>query len=91
MSSVGITCPGCGASRQVNHHTRMRIGRGESPMECPTCRRMRPSEAGMRWWIRRFGGTVPRGMPVADYLSSHGTPSGLSELVASIRPLHEPR
>lgn len=91
MSAIGIVCPCCGESRHVNHHTRMRIASGESPMECGTCRRMRPSEEGMRWWIRRFGGTVPRGGTVAGYLSSQGLPSGLDELVASIRPSSEPR
>jgi hypothetical protein len=67
----------------------MRIRAGEATSECDLCRRMRPTEAGMRWWIHRFGGAVPRGGTVSSYIASNGVPSGLQELVASIRPVDE--
>lgn len=83
----------CGAKRQVSASTFHRIKRGEASRDCQVCKRLQvtPSrseiDTGIRWWVHRFGGEIPRGVSAQAYVQTHGMPSQLSELVASLPPV----
>lgn len=84
-----IVCPSCGGRRVVDPRTRRR-SRAAGGIPCVSCRGHSPtrtfSDADLRWWIRRFGGEVPKGTPVRQFLAAGGAPPELRELARQCHP-----
>jgi hypothetical protein len=82
--------------RDVSPERARRIQRGVVTDRCRSCKN-RPehdlsaavavtsaNESDLRWWVERFGGSIPRTVPPSRWVAEHGLPWELDGLVASL-------
>jgi hypothetical protein len=85
-----IDCPRCGARRVVTARQRRRHMASNAGILCTKCRGIGDTraftDADIAWWVKRFGGEVPKGLPVRALVASGGAPPELVEFAHSVFP-----
>jgi hypothetical protein len=72
-----VRCPDCGTIRDVSARHARRIDRGEHDPRCEECRNPREinyTDDDIRWWLERFGRSLPIGADVHAYIRVFGLP-----------------
>lgn len=84
-----ITCNQCGSRRSVTDRSRRRSEQ-QGGIPCSVCRgegaTKRVSDGDLRFWLRRFGASPPRGTPIRQFIAAGGAPAALVELARETFP-----
>jgi DNA-directed RNA polymerase subunit RPC12/RpoP len=84
-----IACGTCGHRRVVTDRSRRRSEQ-KGGIPCANCRGVgatkRVSDGDLRFWLRRFGASPPRGTPIRQFITAGGAPPELVELAREAFP-----
>lgn len=84
-----ITCPTCGAKRQVTHRQRRRAN-AEGGILCAACRggqaARKCKDSDLRFWLEAYGAPLAPRTPVRSVITAGGAPPDLVELARAIFP-----
>jgi hypothetical protein len=80
---VRVPCADCGHQQLLSSRHARRVRRGTHRFVCDECRNPDPAEYDaddLRWWLERFGRTLPEGADVYAYLRVFGIPGEVREI-----------
>lgn len=80
---MSTRCDNCGGTLAVSDRQARRIRTGRSTARCGSCRGLNgavATETAYRYWLTRFGVSVPRGGRALDVVMASGLPPDLADL-----------